>query len=85
MPCTLTYPGHASAVFETYDGRGQLDSSEYGAKALIASSTHDLADRMTGRAWGKGIDPTYTHDPNGWLEMVQNVKNAPTVERIGQA
>ena len=80
---TLTYAGHATGLVETYDGRQRRLSIAYGTRSLIGSSTYDDADRMTGRDWDNGIDSTYTHDPNGWLEMVQHVKDTLTVERIG--
>jgi len=79
----LTYPGHGTSLYETYDGRGRLDMIEHGSKPLITSSAHDLADRMTGRVLGNGINSTWQHDPNGWLEMVEHVKDALKLERIG--
>ena len=80
---TLTYPGHEVDLSETYDGRGRLDSVEYGTKALIASSAHDLADRMTERILGNGVDSTYTYNPNGWLEQIEHVKEVLTLEKLG--
>ena len=79
---TLTYPGAVTDLVETYDGRGRLDSIVYGSRNLVGSSTYDDADRMTARSLGNGINSTWQHDPNGWLQMVQHVKDALALERV---
>ena len=79
---TLTYPDDTTPVVETYDARERLDSIYYGARALVAGSAHDAADRLTGRTLGNGVVSSYQYDPNGWLTQVQHVRGVLTLEKL---